>query len=271
MQIRPELHKKGIIMKKQIIISSVFAFLTTSAGLLTLPGTASAERQDYRDDRSSRPTKKQPPSDQKRRESERKAIQKKYEYDYRNRRFIRDHPDYKPRDYNRYRPRPPARPQPPARPTPPVRSRPIDRDRRVRTPHRVIINQPRHSYRGYVILPPYRHYYPRRYRPIYRDRNNIWAWIAITAITLKILDNLNQEQQRAHERAIYGAISVPIGNTVTWTQGAATGTVTPIWEGRSNTGEYCREFRQEITIGNRTEVAHGTACQRPDGSWEIVD
>jgi len=151
------------------------------------------------------------------------------------------------------------------------RPRVDDRGRVSRHRHKVIINHPRHYYRGTVFLKPHRHYYPHRYRPLYLKENNIWAWIAFTAITLRILDNLNDQQQREHERAIYGSISIPIGDTMTWSRGSAAGTVTPIWEGRSNTGLYCREFRQEITISERTEVAHGTACQRSDGSWEIVD
>jgi len=35
--------------------------------------------------------------------------------------------------------------------------------------------------------------------------------------------------------------------------------------------EYCREYVKEVYIGGRTEEAYGTACYRPDGSWEIVD
>jgi len=26
-----------------------------------------------------------------------------------------------------------------------------------------------------------------------------------------------------------------------------------------------------VTIDGRTEVAYGTACRQPDGSWKIVD
>lgn len=34
---------------------------------------------------------------------------------------------------------------------------------------------------------------------------------------------------------------------------------------------YCREYTRTVTIGNRQEVAYGTACYQPDGSWKIVD
>jgi len=47
--------------------------------------------------------------------------------------------------------------------------------------------------------------------------------------------------------------------------------VTPTREGRlADTGSYCREYQQLITIGGRTEEAFGRACQQPDGTWKIV-
>ncbi len=36
-------------------------------------------------------------------------------------------------------------------------------------------------------------------------------------------------------------------------------------------GNDCREFEQEIYIDGRRQVATGTACREPDGSWRIVD
>jgi len=35
-------------------------------------------------------------------------------------------------------------------------------------------------------------------------------------------------------------------------------------------GEYCREYQQTITVGGRKEEGYGTACRRPDGTWEII-
>ncbi len=35
--------------------------------------------------------------------------------------------------------------------------------------------------------------------------------------------------------------------------------------------EYCREYTRTVSISNRQEVAYGTACYQPDGSWKIVD
>jgi len=36
-----------------------------------------------------------------------------------------------------------------------------------------------------------------------------------------------------------------------------------------SSGQYCREYRTTVDIGNDVEKAYGTACRQPDGSWEI--
>lgn len=35
--------------------------------------------------------------------------------------------------------------------------------------------------------------------------------------------------------------------------------------------EYCREYTRTVYVGNRQEVAYGTACYQPNGDWKIVD
>ena len=49
------------------------------------------------------------------------------------------------------------------------------------------------------------------------------------------------------------------------------GTVIPTRTYRTGQGQYCREYRQTITVGGKTEQAYGRACRQPDGSWRIVD
>ena len=48
------------------------------------------------------------------------------------------------------------------------------------------------------------------------------------------------------------------------------GTVTPTRTYRTEAGRYCREYRQTIAVGGRTEEGYGRACRQPDGSWRIV-
>lgn len=95
----------------------------------------------------------------------------------------------------------------------------------------------------------------------------IWG---VTAITLKLLDNANEEQQRLHEAALARASEAEVGDTIVWEEGDASGAVTTTRRGRTRSGLPCREFQQEITIGGASKRAYGTACQQADGSWRIV-
>ncbi|MBB3066205.1 RT0821/Lpp0805 family surface protein [Limibacillus halophilus] len=126
----------------------------------------------------------------------------------------------------------------------------------------------RRYYRDVVIYRPHGHWYSGY--GYYRNDNDAYKWLAFTAITLKLLDNLNESQQRAHERAQINAATAPIGETIYWREAGAYGSVTPLRDGNSNSGRYCREFQQTVTIGGRNEQAYGTACLQPDGSWEVV-
>lgn len=157
-------------------------------------------------------------------------------------------------------------------------------DRHDRHPHknkhksryRVIHHGPVHSvprhrvryYRDTIIIRPHGHLYPG-YGYGYLD-DDAYKWLAFTAISLKVLDNLNENQQREHEAAQIKATSAPVGESIVWNQGRATGAVTAIREGTSTIGRYCREFLHKVSIGNKTEQAYGTACRQPDGSWEVI-
>ncbi len=44
-----------------------------------------------------------------------------------------------------------------------------------------------------------------------------------------------------------------------------------IREGRDSAGNYCREYQSSTTIDGRPVPTYGTACLRPDGSWQIVN
>lgn len=74
-----------------------------------------------------------------------------------------------------------------------------------------------------------------------------------------------QANTRAH--------STPIGETVSWNNpdSGNSGSVTPTRDGYSSSGRYCREYQQTIVVGGQEETAYGTACQQPDGSWEIIN
>lgn len=84
---------------------------------------------------------------------------------------------------------------------------------------------------------------------------------------------LDKADQAALENAGEQARTAPIGKTIDWSnpESGNSGSVTPIREGRhTGTGNYCREFKQTVTIDGRTEEAFGVACRQPDGSWKIT-
>ncbi len=74
------------------------------------------------------------------------------------------------------------------------------------------------------------------------------------------------------DEAVNQAHTAPMGETIVWNNpnSGNAGTVTPVRDGSTTSGLYCREFQQTITISGRTETAYGTACQEPDGTWKIV-
>ena len=47
------------------------------------------------------------------------------------------------------------------------------------------------------------------------------------------------------------------------------GSITPTKTYQLATGQYCREYRQTITIGGEPQQSYGTACRQPDGTWKV--
>jgi surface antigen len=48
------------------------------------------------------------------------------------------------------------------------------------------------------------------------------------------------------------------------------GSFTPQAAYQTSTGQYCREYQQNITVGGKNETAYGKACRQSDGSWKII-
>ena len=80
------------------------------------------------------------------------------------------------------------------------------------------------------------------------------------------------QKQQVARNANYSLEHNRIGQASTWRDPNqnVTSTTTPVRTYQTAKGEYCREFQQDIEIGGQTERGYGTACRRPDGSWEII-
>lgn len=85
--------------------------------------------------------------------------------------------------------------------------------------------------------------------------------------------SLDKADHQYAERASQRAYAAPIGERIAWNnpQSGNSGVVVPVRDGYSQSGSYCREFQQTITVGGRLEQAFGQACRQPDGSWRIVE
>ena len=83
------------------------------------------------------------------------------------------------------------------------------------------------------------------------------------------IDDADKKRATAAEQRAYTA---PVGQQITWNnpQNGNNGTITPVKDGYSQNGAYCREFQQTIVISGKQQSGYGTACQQPDGSWKIV-
>lgn len=89
----------------------------------------------------------------------------------------------------------------------------------------------------------------------------------------RIGKGLDDADKANADRAINKAHNAPLGETIAWNnpRSGNSGTVTPVRDGTSSSGAYCREFQQTVTVGGETKDAYGTACRQPDGSWQIVN
>lgn len=84
--------------------------------------------------------------------------------------------------------------------------------------------------------------------------------------------SLDKADQAYAEGAAQKAYSAPIGEPISWNnpKSGNKGTITTTRDGWSTAGNYCREFKQQITVDGRSEAAYGTACKQADGTWKVV-
>ena len=145
-------------------------------------------------------------------------------------------------------------------------------------------NYPNRNYRGPRYNSPsyYRrgYNYPNYYRRNYYRRHDDTDRFFVTAtgvffgilIGSEIIRYMNDVDQMRAREATYMAHTAPIGTHITWNnpQSYNSGSVTATRDGYSESGKYCREYYQTVSVGGRTQDAYGVACMQPDGAWRIV-
>lgn len=85
--------------------------------------------------------------------------------------------------------------------------------------------------------------------------------------------SLDRADMMYASRAVEEAYSAPMHETIAWKnpESGNHGTVTPVREGNTSSGDYCREYQQTIVVDGQAETAYGTACKQADGSWVLVN
>ena len=83
------------------------------------------------------------------------------------------------------------------------------------------------------------------------------------------MDQADRQRSQQAERRAYTA---PVGQQITWRNPDTSnaGTIIPVRDGYADSGAYCREFQQTITIDGQQRQGYGKACQQPDETWKIV-
>ncbi len=85
--------------------------------------------------------------------------------------------------------------------------------------------------------------------------------------------SLDRADRLHAQQAQQVAYSAPIGQPIEWNnpQSGNYGSFTPTREGTNTyTGAYCREYQTTITVGGRSQSGYGTACQQPNGDWQVT-
>jgi len=86
--------------------------------------------------------------------------------------------------------------------------------------------------------------------------------------------SLDNADMAAYDRASQRALeTAQPGQSMPWRnpRSGNYGKVTPSNYYQDDSGRYCREYNQHITVGGKKQHSFGTACRQPDGTWQIVN
>jgi surface antigen len=79
--------------------------------------------------------------------------------------------------------------------------------------------------------------------------------------------SMDQADQLCFDQALEHA---PDGSSIVWNDAGNQYTVKPEATVQQDDGRYCREYYMDADVQGRTQQVYGTACRKPDGSWELV-
>jgi surface antigen len=102
------------------------------------------------------------------------------------------------------------------------------------------------------------------------------AWIVGSAVMGGLLGGYighrldDRDKQMATQAAQTAFEHNQTGQASAWNNpdNGHSGSVTPTRTFQQN-GQYCRQYKQTITVGGEPQTAYGTACRQADGTWAI--
>jgi len=80
-----------------------------------------------------------------------------------------------------------------------------------------------------------------------------------------------KDKEMAQQAAQHAFENSRTGESSAWQNpdSGNSGTITPIQTYQTPSGQYCREYEQDIVVGGQPQKSYGTACRQGDGSWQI--
>jgi len=103
------------------------------------------------------------------------------------------------------------------------------------------------------------------------------GWIVASAVMGGLLGGVvgkkldDRDKRMATEAANKAFEQNRTGQTSVWSNpdSGNSGEVTPTKTYQLANGQYCREYKQTITVGGEQHQSYGTACRQADGTWKI--
>lgn len=109
---------------------------------------------------------------------------------------------------------------------------------------------------------------------LFEGNEKLLASIGGAIVGAVVGGNLGRAMDQVDQNCVGQVLEhAPTGAPVTW-RDPDRGTsynITPTRTYRDNSGQHCREYQTSGVIGGKVETMQGTACRKPDGSWEKTD
>jgi len=257
-------------MNTKIVCLALFSLMATTSTLLPASAIADSDDRNYRDGKqqSEHSANRQANTPQRAERERAQRVERnnpqRVERERPQRAERQERGEQKPAVVQQQRYTQPRR----STATTPRRTFHIERPRHISRPNYFRHVPPSRYYRGIHIYRPYGYLYPGF--GFYYSDHDAFRWIAFTALTLTISNQLDEPQQRMHEQAMIRATSADVGDTLYWDDGHTSGSVTVLHIGIDSRGREQREFRQSVSTHGRTETSYASAYLKANGTWEVL-